>query len=784
MARRKKNEPREGIQLPPKVVAILLATFALLAFLGGVGILWQTGRASHAEGMQPQLDAIRTDLAGRLDQEVEKARQRMEGMVDDPYLRADAAAQSFDGVEERVRGAWPELSEVEVFDPSLDEAFSDDIASVGFGKLSLITGAANERTTIIDVVGRGDGLMLGLAAPVKDGEAQTLLAVVYGTIPLSLMTDPVDAEALPGGYLELRSGQRVLLQRGDAELRRTTTYASLRGISLRLGTAAPEAAVMLPYSPRTQLLMGLGLLLLGGVMAFKLRKLLVSIAGSAQDVAPTLAETLQHEHDTDDASVRTTPSTVIESDRTHEPLIDEKPGVALDRSIFRAYDIRGVLGKTLDEGIARSIGQAIGTVMAERGLQEIVVGRDGRLSGPALSDALIEGLRQAGRDVIDIGQAPTPVVYFASYQLQAGSCVAVTGSHNPPDYNGFKIVLGDVTLSGDAVEDIYLRIADGLLDDEGGGGLQSMDVAADYITRIADDIQLERPLKVVVDAGNGVAGGIAPQVLEAIGAEVIPLYCEVDGEFPNHHPDPSDPQNLEDLITFVNKFDADLGLAFDGDGDRLGVVTKQGEIIYPDRVLMLFARDVLSRNPGATVIYDVKCTGHLAGQILRSGGSPVMWKTGHSLIKAKMRETGAELAGEMSGHFFFQERWYGFDDGIYAAARLLEILSADERPAEEIFDELPKGASTPELKIEMEEGAHYAFIGKFVAKASFEGARISTIDGIRADWPDGWGLVRCSNTTPSLVLRFDADSEEALTRIQEEFRGQLLAVDPTLDLPF
>jgi phosphomannomutase/phosphoglucomutase len=273
-------------------------------------------------------------------------------------------------------------------------------------------------------------------------------------------------------------------------------------------------------------------------------------------------------------------------------------------------------------------------------------------------------------------------------------------------------------------------------------------------------------------------------LLESIGADVVPLLCEVDGEFPNHHPDPSDPANLTDLIHFVQKTGADLGVAFDGDGDRLGVVTRDGEIIYPDRLLMLFAQDVLGRNPGATVIYDVKCTGHLAGQILRHGGSPIMWKTGHSLIKAKMRETEAELAGEMSGHFFFRERWYGFDDGIYAAARLLEILAADDRDAAEIFAELPKGVSTPELKIPMAEGEHYAFIGAFREKARFEGAKIATIDGVRADWPDGWGLVRCSNTTPCLVLRFDADSEAALSRIQDQFRRQLLAQDPALELPF
>jgi phosphomannomutase/phosphoglucomutase len=311
-----------------------------------------------------------------------------------------------------------------------------------------------------------------------------------------------------------------------------------------------------------------------------------------------------------------------------------------------------------------------------------------------------------------------------------------------------------------------------------------MDVGTEYIDRITGDVQVERKLKVVVDAGNGIAGAFAPKVLQGIGCEVEEIYCEVDGGFPNHHPDPSDPANLRDLILAVKQVGADLGLAFDGDGDRLGVVTAGGEIIYPDRLLMLFAIDVLNRNPGAAVIYDVKCTGHLQDVILRHGGSPMMWKTGHSLIKAKMREEDAELAGEMSGHFFFRERWFGFDDGIYAAARLAEILGASDRKPQEVFDELPKGVSTPELKIPMEEGQHYAFIARFREKATFPGARTSTIDGVRADYPDGWGLTRASNTTPSLVLRFDADSDAALLRIQNTFREQLLLIEPSLKLPF
>jgi phosphomannomutase/phosphoglucomutase len=347
-------------------------------------------------------------------------------------------------------------------------------------------------------------------------------------------------------------------------------------------------------------------------------------------------------------------------------------------------------------------------------------------------------------------------------------------------------VIGGETLAEDAIQDLYRRITSGGLRDDGHGALRSVDVVPDYIERIASDVQAERALKVVVDCGNGIPGAVAPQVLESIGCQVIPLYCDVDGSFPNHHPDPSDPDNLQDLILAVKQTGADLGLAFDGDGDRLGVVTREGEIVYPDRTLMLFARDVLARQPGATIIYDVKCTGHLKGQILDAGGSPLMWRTGHSLIKAKMRETGAELAGEMSGHIFFKERWYGFDDGLYAAARLLEILAGDleGRTPEEIFATCPKGVSTPELKIELAEGESQRFMQAFREKASFPDATLVTIDGVRADWADGWGLVRASNTTPVLVLRFDADNPTALKRIQQVFRDQLFMVNAKLKLPF
>jgi len=454
-----------------------------------------------------------------------------------------------------------------------------------------------------------------------------------------------------------------------------------------------------------------------------------------------------------------------------------------DASIFKAYDIRGIVDKTLTRDAVQQIGQAIGTENINRGRQSLVVARDGRLSGPDLLEALIQGVKASGCDVINIGAVPTGVLYFATHHLETGSGVMLTGSHNPPEYNGLKIMLDGETLAGKLITNLYDMIVEGDLL-TGEGSVQELDIADDYIDYISSEIQLENEPTVVVDSGNGIAGPIAVEVLEEIGCQVIPLHTEVDGEFPNHHPDPSVPENLEDLKATLKSVDASIGIAFDGDGDRLGVVTKSGEIIYPDRLLMLFAKDVLTRQPGSSIIFDVKCTAHLPKSIVKNGGLPIMWKTGHSFMKAKLKETNAALAGEMSGHFFFNERWFGFDDGIYAAARLLEILDQETNSPQEVFDTLPKGVSTPELKVEMAEGEHYMFMKEFEKRVQFEDAKITTIDGIRADFEDGWGLVRCSNTTPCLVIRFDADNEAALKRIQEQFRAQLLKISRDLELPF
>ncbi len=451
--------------------------------------------------------------------------------------------------------------------------------------------------------------------------------------------------------------------------------------------------------------------------------------------------------------------------------------------IFKAYDIRGIVDKTLTEDAARAIGQALGSEARARGQTAVAVGRDGRLSGPRLAGALSEGIRAAGVDVIDIGCVATPLTYFAAHELGCNSCVSVTGSHNPPEYNGLKMVLGGETLFGDLIQGLRRRIeGDDLA--HGAGALRTADVRERYIERIVADVKLSRPMKIVIDCGNGVAGDVAPRLFRRLGCEVVELFCEVDGRFPNHHPDPSKIENLEDVIDMLKNSDAELGLAFDGDGDRLGVVLKDGEVVFPDRQLMLFARDVLSRVPGGQIIYDVKCTRNLASAIRAAGGVPLMWNTGHALIKAKLKQTGAPFGGEMSGHIFFKERWYGFDDGLYAGARLLEIVSR-AADANAVLAALPDSASTPEINIRMAEGEPFELVELLKSRGEFAGAteRI-TIDGLRVEYADGFGLVRPSNTTPVVVLRFEAENESALRRIQADFRRALQAAWPGIAVPF
>ncbi len=764
-------DPLQAARALPWLVGliVLLALWCLVA--GGMRLRddsrvhsLQSSRDDVALAMRRTLDAQRRTLGAQLASAQFKAALTADGVQAGAVLRKQ----------------WPDLTRAEVWPADLDSLYAG-LPRSGFGTLAAAEAALSTGKVGVRIVQSGLAQRIALAAPVR-GAAGAMVA--YVELPLDALDNSLQTASLPGGvYLALRQGSQSVIERGATALGNSAEALSVKipDSDLRIVAAAPdETAVPFGMGGLAGMIAGLVLAGIAAALWLLLRPRLLAMGGAAEvdGSGPTLAE-------------METPVVVpIRSAATKREKDEPKPGkrvpVVIDHRIFRAYDIRGIIGHSLDKGVAELIGQAIGSSMAEQGLDAIVVGRDGRLSGPDLTQGLIEGLRKAGRNVIDIGMAPTPVVYFASFHLRTGCSVAITGSHNPPDYNGFKIVVGGETLSGPAIKDLHARIAeDRLLEASAPGTLDERDISQDYVQRISSDIQIGQRLKVVVDAGNGVAGDIGPQVLAAIGADVTPLFCDIDGNFPNHHPDPSDPRNLDALIQMVQKLDADVGIAFDGDGDRLGVVTKSGKIIYPDRLLMLFAADVLERNPGAVIVYDVKCTARLPMQILRHGGSPLMWMTGHSLIKAKMRETDAALAGEMSGHFFFAERWFGFDDGIYAAARLLEILDEQGQPAEDVFAALPDGVSTPEIKVELPEDVDaHEFVDRLRLSASFDGGRMTTIDGVRVDWPDGWGLVRASNTTPVLVMRFDADSNEALARIQRMFAEHMLKLEPNLQLPF
>ena len=773
----KTERPRPSLaQLKPLLPVVIVGSLLLAGWFGWSG--WE----QHRDGQRrTAVQAARDAAVQQVQAAIASDTKRLTAQVGKPaFLAALSAGDLATATSELVNG-WPEAKGASVQPIDLEAAYAGLAtagAKGGYGRLATQESALMAGKPVAVIVKEGGGNQLAVAAPVPLGG--TAVGVASVLLPATRVAGPVEqATIADDSYLALRQGGHSVIERGNVALNTgaEALAAKVPGSDLRVAAAVPDVA----GGP-----LGLGAMAcFGAAAAFLLLALLAWRAPHLRRGSATAAEEPEASELTlaEFAGQAPAPAPVAVSAGATTPAVTA--GLAVDPGIFRAYDIRGVVGTSLDAGVARQIGQAIGTVMQEKGLTEIVVGRDGRLSGPELAGALIEGLRTAGCNVTDIGLAPTPLVYFGAYQLRAGSCVSVTGSHNPPDYNGFKVVVGGETLSGDTITDLYTRIAEGRLHTAATAGvLQQRDISEDYVQRVAADVQLERPLRVVVDAGNGVAGDLGPRVLRAIGADVTPLYCDIDGTFPNHHPDPSEPHNLKDLIRMVERLDADLGIAFDGDGDRLGVVTRTGENIYPDRLLMLFAADVLERNPGAQIIFDVKCTGRLPGYILRHGGSPLMWKTGHSLIKAKMRETEAELAGEMSGHFFFKERWYGFDDGIYSAARLLEIVAGRPQTPTETLAALPTGIATPEIKVDAPDGNPHAFVDRFVAEATFEGARLSTIDGLRVDWPDGWGLVRASNTTPILVMRFDADDQAAMARIQAAFRTQLLALKPDLALPF
>ena len=455
----------------------------------------------------------------------------------------------------------------------------------------------------------------------------------------------------------------------------------------------------------------------------------------------------------------------------------------INANIFKAYDIRGIVDKTLTTEAVTLIGRALGTLALENNQSSIIIGRDGRLSGPKLSSALATGILSSGCDVIDIGDVPTGLVYYATFKLKSQSGVALTGSHNPPDYNGLKMVIAGDTLSGEQIQDLKNRIETKTFA-TGQGRMHEVNIIPAYIEEVTKQIKLKRPLKIVLDCGNGIAGKAAPLLFKQLGCEVIELFCDVDGNFPNHHPDPGQPENLVDLINKVKQVNADLGLGFDGDGDRVGTIAPNGDVIWPDRQMILFSRDILLRNPGATIIYDVKCSQLLPVEIEKAGGKPLMWRTGHSLIKKKMKLCGAALGGEMSGHIFFKDGWYGFDDGLYVGARLCELLAKSDN-IQQTFDRLPNSVNTPELQIHKKnEGEQHTLIQQLIDIANFPDATINTIDGLRVDYTDGFGLARASNTTPTIVMRFEGKDKKSIKRIQLQFKKLFQRIDPELDLPF
>ncbi len=804
----------------------LLILMALVAITIIAVTLWLlvsdlNGRRLASNSLEESQEAVTrvSEIASLLQQllDDDQVRQLAIQAVENP--------QRLNDLQQYMSGRIPEIQSVDLVDPAL-EKFDPAASAAGFALLDMLFMAQKGLNPPLQMHGSLQPPQLVDATAIKQGEEVVAYLVVH--LDPEFIRSRFNPDMSASHYISLtqyngRQSPTVLKQRGELNIAgQVPERMAVAGTLFRLEIPVARHADFLSGSMALVALVLGALMLLATVFLYRQSKAWdaahprmradkaepqadTSIAAAAPEEPDSTAEAdfAQQPPELPEPSVQDkTPAGMAKeppaaSEQADPPpmrlrydikqrhrtkAMDTEP-VELTAEIFRAYDIRGIVGKTLDAGVAAQVGQVLGTLALEKNAGPVVVARDGRLSGPGLVDGMIEGITASGCDVLDIGAVPTGVLYYAAHEMAAGSGVMITGSHNPPDYNGFKIMVAGDTLYGTQISDIYRRITEADYR-VGEGSVEHKDVIPQYRERIKSDIQLDRPLRVVIDCGNGIGGVCAADVLRDIGAEVLPLFDEVDGTFPNHHPDPSDPENLKDLIESVRLMDADLGLALDGDADRLGVVTLGGSIIYADRIMMLLAMDVLDRVPGATIIYDVKCTGHLAKVIKEAGGNPVMYKTGHSLIKARMKEIDSPFAGEMSGHFFFGERWYGVDDGIYAAARLLEILAGAEAPPEAILNALPTSYSTPELKIQMQEGENHAFIDQFQAQARFEDAKVSKIDGVRADFDDGWGLVRASNTTPILVVRFDAETKQALERIKNVFRSRMLAINPDLELPF
>lgn len=784
---------------------VIAVAVGLIVLVGG-WFAWTTLQQSMSESSQNETSKVAEWIAKDVNAALEEMGATVDQQLDLPALAkllADDEQDTLRAQEEALTAAIDGALGVRILERQDDRKVDADATPpVTYAALQMMRAAAvdgeapNPEVLLFGEPEQHIALLRALSLADADG----VIGFVLVGMDVELIASTVAKAQNSSTYIEVGQGggknAKVLGTKGRAALRQgvPTLTVPIQGSQMRVRLWADEGEAVADESvdsivPMIGAVAALALAAFGAVFFVKKRKaqtddVVVRDEASEAAAVDKLVKKLSGEtggvDDVDEAEVEAAVNLANEAAAIE--VVDEDE---LHDEIFRAYDVRGVVGKTLTVNVVKRLGLAIGSEAYERGQQTLCVARDGRASSPELTAALIEGLRESGRDVIDVGEVPTPVLYFSTYYLDTGSGVMVTGSHNAPEYNGLKIMLAGDTLFGDDIQRLRQRI----IDEEfvtGAGNAQAMDIAADYIRRVSEDVPvaLGNAFKVVIDCGNGVAGNLAPKLIRALGHDVVELFCEVDGNFPNHHPDPSQPENLQDLIAAVRANDADLGFAFDGDGDRLGVVDSEGKILWPDSQMMLFARDVLSRNAGAEIVYDVKCSSRLGKVISKLGGKPLMYKTGHSFMKNKLKETGAPLAGEMSGHIFFKERWYGFDDALYAAARMLEILMGFKQRPAEVFSKLPAGVSTHELVVKMNEGENVAFMQSFGESDEFAGATVSTIDGIRVDWPDRWGLVRASNTNPSLVLRFEGDTEQALEEVKGTFRKLLLDKKPDLPLPF
>ncbi len=805
--------------------AVLVMVIATFVICGVVFYGIQNARQGHS--LERQIQASAAGVAQNITTQIRIYQKILQGLSRDRQLIGLFEANNrseLSGKEQEFLRLLPDAKFVRLLPAEWDDQETGVGPKLSFAALAMLRSVKQTRRVSPAEVHQFNSKQqhIAIAVPVLKGNNGPVVGVVHLSLSMDLIKQGVAGAGRGAGYIQVKQvagGVPLLLASNDPAGggRADTKEAMEIPGSIWSVTYAP-GSTSIAWSDDIvfygvlifgSLLIVLLVLLLSHRFGMALtsdqksililverllqRRVATSKKANVSDLQGLLDHLVQMTHGMEQQAVAMKTKPVVVSKETGLPQASAQQAIApvsegadanfLPSTIFRGYDIRGIVGKDLTADVVYQLGRAIGSKAYDEGQQTVIVARDGRKSGPELASALCRGLMDSGRDVLDIGMVPTPLLYFATNFLGTSSGVMLTGSHNPPEYNGLKIVIAGKTLSGGEITALRDRVSSGDLL-QGEGSRTEQDLLADYLTRIVDDLHIAKPLKVVIDCGNGVAGVVAPSLLKLLGCEVIELYCDVDGDFPNHHPDPSKPENLRALIEAVKTQQADIGIALDGDGDRIGVIDSQGNIIWPDRLLMLFAIDLLVRQPGADIIYDVKSSRHLAGQILSNGGRPLMWKSGHSLIKAKMHETGALLAGELSGHIFFKERWYGFDDGLYACARLLEMLAADPRSSAEVFAELPEGFSTPELSMAMPEGANVELIEKLAASGAIQGAKLIQIDGIRAEFEHGWGLVRASNTLPAVTFRFEAEDAAGLKRVQDVFRQRLLSVDPDLKLPF